>query len=161
VNLGSAATVDGFEVMARAKLPAGFSVRATVSSALGEGPNPLEASAEPLARSEDTIPLSRVPPINGTAEARWESVVGAYLGAGVRWAGAQQRLAIADRSDARIPKDGTPGFCVLDVRAGYRYGGKLMASFVLENVTDAAYRYHGSSINGAGRGLIVQVEGGL
>jgi iron complex outermembrane receptor protein/hemoglobin/transferrin/lactoferrin receptor protein len=32
---------------------------------------------------------------------------------------------------------------------------------VFENVTDAAYRVHGSSINGPGRGLLLTLEMGL
>jgi len=107
------------------------------------------------------VPLSRVPPLNGTAEARWESPVGTYLGAGLRWATTQARLAPSDLSDARIPVGGTPGFAVVDARMWWRYGDELRVSLVFENLLDTAYRYHGSSINGPGRGLVVQVEGGM
>jgi outer membrane receptor protein involved in Fe transport len=50
---------------------------------------------------------------------------------------------------------------VLDLRAGYRIRRDLVLAAVLENVGDAAYRWHGSSVNGAGRGLLVSVEAGL
>jgi outer membrane receptor protein involved in Fe transport len=161
VNLGDAATIDGFELSARGWLPLGFSLRATLAYAYGEGPNPQAPPVDPAAPYEPTVPLSRIPPLNGTAEARWDSTFGPYLGAGVRWAATQSRLAISDRSDARIPLGGTPGFAVLDLRAGYRYQDNVLVSLLLENVLDTAYRYHGSSINGPGRGLIVHVEGGL
>jgi iron complex outermembrane receptor protein/hemoglobin/transferrin/lactoferrin receptor protein len=84
-----------------------------------------------------------------------------YSGAGLRWATLQDRLAPTDLSDARIPQGGTPGFLVIDVRAGYRIRRELTVAAVLENVGDVAYRYHGSSINGPGRGLILNVEAGL
>ena len=69
--------------------------------------------------------------------------------------------ATGSESDARIPLGGTPGFAVFDLRCGYRVGRKLLVALVLENVGDAAYRYHGSSVNGAGRGLALNVELGL
>ena len=84
-----------------------------------------------------------------------------YLGAALRWALAQDRLAPSDKSDARIPIGGTPGFAVLDLRAGYRFERNVLIALVLENVTDTIYRHHGSSINGPGRGLIMHLEGRL
>jgi outer membrane cobalamin receptor len=42
---------------------------------------------------------------------------------------------------------------VLDLRAGYRYAAYLRVHVVLENLLDTAYRVHGSSVNGPGRGL--------
>ena len=81
--------------------------------------------------------------------------------AAAEWALAQTRLAPTDRSDARIPFGGTPGFAVLDLRAGLRVANHFVVAAVLENVFDAAYRYHGSSINGPGRSVIVSVESGF
>jgi hypothetical protein len=34
-------------------------------------------------------------------------------------------------------------------------------ALVVENLADAAYRTHGSSINGPGRGVLLQLEAGL
>jgi len=84
--------------------------------------------------------------------------MGFWFGAGLRWATAQKRLSLGDRSDARIPLGGTPGFAVLDLRAGLRVNDRLRATVVVENVGDAAYRYHGSSVNGPGRGLVVGLD---
>ena len=78
-----------------------------------------------------------------------------------RWALTQTRLALSDRFDARIPEGGTPGFAVVDFSAGYRLGRALVLAMVLENLADAPYRYHGSSVNGAGRGLRFMLEAGL
>ncbi len=161
VNLGAPATVDGVEGSARAFLPAGFALRATASYAYGQGPNPQPRPADPAEPYDERVPLSRIPPLNGSAEARWQSPIDLYLGAALRWALAQDRLAPTDMSDPRIPAGGTPGFAVLDLRAGYRWGRELFGALVLENLADAAYRYHGSSIQGAGRGLRFHLEGGL
>ena len=69
---------------------------------------------------------------------------------------AQTRLAPADLNDmTRIPMGGTPGFAIFDLRISYRAQNKWLASFVLENVFDSPYRYHGSSVNGAGVGGMI------
>ena len=62
---------------------------------------------------------------------------------------------MADYADGRIPRYGTPGFAVLDLRAAVPVGGRVLLTAIFENVFDAAYRYHGSSVNGPGRGLIL------
>jgi outer membrane receptor protein involved in Fe transport len=59
------------------------------------------------------------------------------------------------------PDRGTPGFGVVDLRAGYRWQPHLLVAAVLENVGNAAYRYHGSSVNGPGRGFNLLVEFGF
>jgi iron complex outermembrane receptor protein/hemoglobin/transferrin/lactoferrin receptor protein len=101
------------------------------------------------------VPVSRVPPVGGTVEARYaHEPSGLYGALGVRWALHQRRLAPSDLSDPRIPAGGTPGYAVLDVRAGYRLEHWLRLHLVLENLLDAAYRVHGSSVNGPGRGLV-------
>lgn len=161
VNLPDASTIDGVEAALRVRFPAGFVAKATFAYAVGEGPNPTPRPSDPGDPYEETVPLSRVPPVNGTAELRWSSPIRVSLGGALRWAMAQDRLAISDRSDGRIPEGGTPGFVVVDLRASYRLDPYFAVTAVLENVGDAAYRYHGSSVNGPGRGVAVQIEGGL
>lgn len=156
VNLEDEALIRGFDGVIRVILPKGFGLRTTIAYAWGEGPNPVDGG------SPSRLPLSRVPPLNGAAEFTWRSrKLGVFTGAGLRWARAQTRLALSDMSDVRIPIGGTPGFAVLDVRAGYRWGRRALISMVFENVTNAAYRYHGSSVNGAARGLRIFAEFGF
>ncbi|PID38871.1 MAG: hypothetical protein CSB49_03260 [Proteobacteria bacterium] len=154
VNLDGRATIVGAELAARLFLPLRFTLRATLAWAHGEGPNPSrEGGAE--------VPLSRVPPLNGSVELRWRHRLGIYAGAALRWALAQDRLSLGDIADARIPPGGTPGFAVFDLRAGYRLRRHLVAALVVENLGDVAYRYHGSSVNGPGRGVVLGLEGRL
>jgi outer membrane receptor protein involved in Fe transport len=103
-------------------------------------------------------------PVNGTVELRYANAeTHLVVGAAMRWAGAQDRLAISDGVDARIPLGGTPAYAAFDLRAGWRFEHtvRLQLSVVLENVFDQVYRVHGSGINGAGRGLVLQLEGSL
>ena len=158
VNAQATAEIRGVEASARLLLPGPVAVRGTFAWTWGDGPNLVEPPADPSLPYEERVPLSRIPPVNGTVEARWHHRSGLALGAGVRWAQLADRLAIADRSDARIPDGGTPGFVVADLTASYRFGRRLIAALALENLLDAAYRQHGSSVNGPARGLVISVE---
>jgi outer membrane receptor protein involved in Fe transport len=84
-----------------------------------------------------------------------------YLVGVVRWARAQTRLAPQDHADSRIPRGGTPGYVVFDIRAGYRLDPHVLLGIVVENLADTPYRHHGSSTNGAGRGLIAEMQFGF
>ncbi len=162
VNASDPSLILGVEAMAYLRLPWGFAIRATLAYAWGEGPNPGEPPSNPGIEWDDRVPLSRIPPLNGTVELFWRwRRTGLFAGAGLRWATAQDRLALSDISDERIPPGGTPGYAVLDLRAGWRWRDQILIALVFENVTDAAYRYHGSSVNGPGRGLMFNLELGL
>jgi len=152
-NVSGTALIRGAELEASARLPWGLGARGTLTHAWGEADSPLAHEAG------ERRPLSRVPPLNGTLEARWRHYeTGLSLGAGLRWAAGQARRSWGDENDKRIPPGGTPGYAVLDVRAGLRLPRRLQLNLVLENVTDVAYRIHGSSVNGAARGLLLGVE---
>ena len=153
VNLPGTAVIRGAELHGKLRLPWGLRARGTLSYAWGEGDSPL--AHEPGVRR----PLSRIAPLNGTLEGRWKHPgSGLHLGAAMRWAQAQDRLSFGDINDKRVPPGGTPGHVVFDLRAGLRLGDQVSANAVLENLGDAAYRIHGSSVNGPGRGLLLNVE---
>ena len=114
--------------------------------------------SDPSIPFEKHVPLSRIPPLNGTAEVIWRHGSGFSAGATLRWAATQDRLALADISDERIPAGGTPGFAVMDARVNYRLQDLFLVSLAFENIFDAAYRYHGSAVNGPGRGLALLLD---
>ncbi|MCC7534898.1 MAG: TonB-dependent receptor, partial [Deltaproteobacteria bacterium] len=155
VNAAGEARLHGAEGTLRLRLPLGIAARAALSYAWGDVPDAVLG---------ERVPLSRVPPLHGNVELRWAPPglrERLYLGAAMRWALEQTRLAPADASDGRIPPGGTPGYTVLDLRAGARLDRFLVLNVVVENVFDTAYRVHGSSVNGPARGLVVALEGGL
>ena len=160
VNLPGEAVVLGAEGSVKWAPHERVGLTATASYAWSEGPSPTTRASED-GEGLEREPLSRTPPLNGTFEALWKPWGGLYVGTGVRWATLQDRLALQDQSDGRIPLGGTPGFVTVDARAGWRWGDRGSLNVVFENVTDAAYRYHGSSVNGPGRGVIAQLELGL
>jgi hypothetical protein len=96
-------------------------LQATFTATRGEGPNPGGAVAFKTTRvTSARVPLTRIPPVNGTFEARLSLPREIYTGVGLRWALAQTRLAVNDLTDYRIPTGGTPGFVTVDLRAGVR-----------------------------------------
>lgn len=161
INAPGKSVVQGLEFAARAYLPANFSVSTSLSLTHGEMVNPQPRPEDPTREYEETVPMSRIPPLNGTLEMRWKPPSGPYAGAALRWAKEQTRLALSDTSDERIPQGGTPGFAVVDLRAGYRFRQQMVLAVVLENVFNSVYRYHGSSVNGPARGILINFETGL
>jgi outer membrane receptor protein involved in Fe transport len=167
VNAPALSELRGVEAAVRLRFPSGLTARATLAYAWGEGPRVgvLPSSTAGYDRPEvrgDRVPLSRVPPLNGTVELTYlHARTGFSIVGALRWATEQDRLALADYADARIPRFGTPGFAVVDLRASWRPSRRLFVAAVVENVFDVAYRYHGSSVNDAGRGLILQLEAAL
>jgi len=108
------------------------------------------------------VPLSRIPPLSGTVELRYgHESSGLYMGGALRWAARQTRLAPSDLSDARIPIGGSPGYAAIDLRGGFEIGEHFGVNAVIENVLDAAYRVHGSSVNGRGRGVLLGLDARL
>jgi iron complex outermembrane receptor protein/hemoglobin/transferrin/lactoferrin receptor protein len=160
INVRDPSWVLGGEVALRVDSPIGLGGTATLAAAWGEGPNPAERPSDPLLPYTARVPLSRIPPVNGTIELRYaNSETRLVVGAAMRWAAAQDRLAPADTGDARIPVGGTPAYATFDLRAGWRFERYVQVNAVFENLFDQVYRVHGSGINGPGRGVIVQVEG--
>lgn len=153
VNLSRPGKIIGAEGYIRLFLPWYLDIAVGLAWAKGDVPNPANPKA--------MMPISRIPPLNGTGELFFRHPKGLWTGLALRWALKQDRLSIADQSDSRIPVGGTPGFYVLDLRAGYRMGKRLVFGAIFENITDQAYRYHGSSVNGPGRGVIFSMEANL
>ncbi len=150
VNARSMSRILGAEGGATFFLPLGVTARSVVSYAWGDGPR------NPSGNSAEKGPLSRIPPLQGNLEVRYRHLASATYAAWVmRWAHRQDRLSLTDASDARIPQGGTPGYVVVDLRAGLHVSQYILLSASFDNLFDAAYRVHGSSINGPGRGASV------
>ena len=101
--------------------------------------------------------LSRTMPWTGQVGVRWEAesrLVWAELMA--FFADDATKLSTRDKSDTqRIPPGGTPGFAVVDIRAGWRIKNRLSLIGAIDNVADENYRVHGSGQNSPGRSFIL------
>jgi iron complex outermembrane receptor protein/hemoglobin/transferrin/lactoferrin receptor protein len=105
--------------------------------------------------------MSVIPPVNGTVELGWAHPSGFMAGAALRWAGPQYRLSLDDYKNPNLPKYGTPGYAVVDLRLAYRMGGRIRLNATVENLIDTPYRSHGSAVNAPGRGVLLAIEGSL
>ncbi|XWW44187.1 TonB-dependent receptor [Fibrella sp. USSR17] len=94
-------------------------------------------------------PFRRIPPLNGRMGITYQSPAGWWTRAEYLYAGAQTRLAAGDLSDNRIAKGGTPGWQVLNLNGGYRFR-HVTLSAEWQNITNEAYRTHGSGVDGVG-----------
>lgn len=151
VNAPGSALLYGSEGLLALRVPAGIELRSTVSYAYGSQPNPTE---------EGRVPISRVPPLNGTHTLLYRSGFGLTAHTSVQWATLQDRLAASDVADERVPRGGTPGYRVWHAGVSYRADPFLVLSLVAENLLDRAWRTHGSSVNGAGRSVLLHAEFG-
>ncbi|MEL6133937.1 MAG: hypothetical protein AAFR59_11290, partial [Bacteroidota bacterium] len=99
---------------------------------------------------EDTPrPLRRIPPLFGQVSLRYQ-INKFYLTSEVMAAGAQTRLSGGDIDDHRIPEGGTPGWSIFNMYLGYQFP-PFNLSLRAENLTNEAYCYHGSGVDGYGR----------
>ena len=94
-------------------------------------------------------PFRRIPPLNGRIGLTYQSPTGWWIRGEGLLASPQTRLAAGDMADNRIAKGGTAGWQVLNINAGFRHKN-LTVSTEWQNLTNEAYRTHGSGVDGVG-----------
>jgi hemoglobin/transferrin/lactoferrin receptor protein len=102
-------------------------------------------------------PVSRIPPLNGSVNISYK--VNRHFSSRIEWlyAGKQGRLSSGDKKDIRIPPGGTPSWNNLNIHfniscKAYQINGGV------NNVFNAAYRTHGSGVDGYGRNFWLQLS---
>lgn len=140
------ATYYGFEGGARWALADDWRLRTTVNYTWGE---------QDVAGA--VTPANRVPPLNGQLglEYRWTCL---RVEPTVFWAGRQERLDPDDRSDARIDPGGTAGYAIANLRVSWDLLDDVGLTLEGRNLFNAAYREHGSGIDGSARGIALTAE---
>ncbi|WP_287128330.1 TonB-dependent receptor [Candidatus Cyanaurora vandensis] len=104
-----------------------------------------------------SVPADRIPPFNGLVGVRWTDDY-TYVEPYLRYASAQYRLAPNNLTDNRINPNGTPGFALLNLRAGYQLTPDLGLRLTAENLANTTYREHGSSLDGLGTNIAVTLD---
>ena len=103
-------------------------------------------------------PMSRQLPLTGSVALRWTDTSGKYWVEGRLLAAAtEDRITDEDQAadSQRIPTDGTPGYFVASLRAGWQVNENLDLTCGIENLTDEDYRIHGSGQNEPGLGFVL------
>jgi len=103
---------------------------------------------------EDNTPLSRIPPLSGMVATRITVRDNLWLEPYIRAAASQHRLSLRDIDDTRIGPGGTAGWVTLNLRGGWN-GSHIRINVTFDNLTDRAYKEHGSGIHSPGRGVIL------
>ncbi|GAA6152269.1 TonB-dependent receptor [Pseudoteredinibacter isoporae] len=102
--------------------------------------------------------FSRTMPFSGSLALTWNHQ-GHTVEVALRHSRKADHLSPADREDTqRIPPGGTPAFTLLDIRSEHPLGHLGNWYLDLNNLTDEAYRCHGSGINEPGRGISLGVD---
>ena len=104
--------------------------------------------------------FDRLMPLTTLTGLRFEPPEG-RLWAQAEWVHADEatRLSLQNETDTqRIPPGGTPGYDVLNLRAGYRLFGGTDLLFAVENLTDENYRIHGSGVNEPGISFVLGID---
>ena len=131
------AHINGLELALERQLESGWSVYGNFTYYHGVDLEMLE-------------PLSRIPPTQGIVGMRWRDLSGTYIDGYLWLVRRADRLNFQDVTDRRIPDGGTPGYGTLNVRAGRWISSFERISLWVENLTDRAYRVHGSGVDGPG-----------
>lgn len=106
--------------------------------------------------------LTRIPPLFGRLGVRYDTVEFTHWKGHIelfsRAAAKQDRLSTKDEEDARIPKDGTPGWLTFNIRSGVTVHDIITLGMIVENITNEKYKYHGSGIWGPGTNAILTAK---
>ncbi len=98
-------------------------------------------------------PMSRLLPLTGYVALRWTHPSTKYwLEGRLLAANKEDRITTADQTsdNQRIPTNGTPGYIVASLHAGWQVNDHLNLTCGVENLTDNDYRNHGSGQNEPG-----------
>lgn len=103
--------------------------------------------------------IDRLMPPTGRLGLRWQASPRYWAEVECEAATEADRLSTRDESDtSRIPPGGTPGYAVCHARVGVRCPKGPALTLAVENITDEAYRIHGSGLNEPGRNLILAAD---
>jgi hemoglobin/transferrin/lactoferrin receptor protein len=97
--------------------------------------------------------MSRQLPLTGSVALRWtDSTEKFWIETRLLAAATEDRITAQDQAadNQRIPTDGTPGYLVASLRAGWQVNEHLDLTCGIENLTDQDYRIHGSGQNEPG-----------
>lgn len=106
-------------------------------------------------------PNTRSLPLSGSVALRWTSPADKFWIEGrVLAAMEEDRITAADQAsdNQRIPTNGTPGYVVTSLYGGWHVTENLDVTAGVENVTDEAYRNHGSGQNEPGTNALASLR---
>lgn len=142
----AAGFVQGVEISGRVDLSAQLSLTANVSW--------LDSQLDTAVAGGSEV-MSRLMPLSTSLSLQFQWLEqNTWWRLDANYVSQANRLSGADKNDLqRIPPGGTPAYFVLNVAAGVALNKNIELDLALKNVTDEAYRAHGSGSNEPGRGV--------
>ncbi len=147
------ARVFGVEAGGRWRIWRGLTLAGNITWTLGE-----EILPEPTNVEDSTPPLSRIPPLFGKLSLAYRFGRRGFLEIFVLGALNQSDISDRDKSDVRIPEGGTPRWWTLNIRGGANITRFAKVVFMVENLLDVQYKYHGSGVLGPGLSARLSLE---
>ncbi|MCV6622164.1 MAG: TonB-dependent receptor [Cellvibrionaceae bacterium] len=162
--------VDGLTEVSKANSSSGFMHGFEVSWLWRLNPNWSLKGNSSWVQGEQSLPnfesdqyFSRSMPLSELLAVQWQ-VPGHQVELEIRHSAKADHLSPADlEDDERIPPGGTPAYTVINLRSSH----KLRQTFLkakghwyldINNISDEAYRSHGSGINEPGRGISIGID---
>lgn len=103
--------------------------------------------------------ISKVTPITGNVGIHYDVTDNIFTEFNTRLVGSQDKLSTSDRTDTtRIPPNGSAGYSLYGIRAGWKPIKSLTLHGAIDNLTNVDYRVLASGVNGYGRNFIVSVD---
>jgi hemoglobin/transferrin/lactoferrin receptor protein len=111
-------------------------------------------------------PITRLMPLQARLTQVYQPEIADWWAEAYVWAvDNQDKLSLRDERDSRIPdtdgdgfSDGSAGYTIVGLRAGWPVAEQALLTVALENVGDVDYRVHGSGVNGPGLNLILGLD---
>ena len=144
------------ETQVTVRLPRGFYLLSWLSFTRGDLTMPLAGSP--------SQPIRRLSPLQGLTAVGYRHRQGYWAEVALRWSTRQDRLSPGDLLDGRIcpggPEgcNGTPGFAVFSLAGGVSLGPHVDLALRIENVSNEAYKYHGSGVYAPGLSAMALIK---
>lgn len=103
-------------------------------------------------------PADRIPPANGVFFINYAPNKKLSLRPQARYAFSHRRISPDEISDIRVSENGTDGFVNIQLLANFQIREPLKLKLVADNLADAAYREHASSLDGMGRNFTISLS---
>lgn len=108
------------------------------------------------------VPLTRIPPLFAQTNLRYTTKSdgnwNGFIEVFARGANEQDRLSDEDKTDTRIPANGTPEWWTWNLRTGLAAYDLMRLGLTIENITNEKYKYHASGIYAPGTNAVLTAE---
>ncbi|MGF1668950.1 MAG: TonB-dependent receptor [Balneolaceae bacterium] len=104
------------------------------------------------------VPVDRIPPANGIIHLMYTGLENFMFRPQIRYAFAQRRISPEEIIDNRVSEHGTDGFINVQMITAWQGIQQVDVRLIADNLFNAQYREHASSLDGLSRNVTVSVS---